>query len=91
MLRVRRSVPRRSETDDRLSARSQKRLRKMGTTQILDWADTASMGMQQGFEDYRAEGDLAALGEIALNLIALEEAVKILIARREAELGLDAG
>lgn len=66
-------------------ARARKRVAKMGTTELMEWADTVISGMGKGFNDFRREEDEASLLEIrdhALpGLIAL---VDELLLRHEA-------
>ena len=70
-----------SETDLELMARAEKRVAKMTTTALLDWADAAGSGMAKGFMDYRQHGDLASLEDIALGMITLQAVVLQLKAR----------
>lgn len=72
-----------SETDLELMARAERRVRKMTTHALLDWADAAGSGMAKGFADYRAHGDLASLEDIALGVITLNAVVLQLKARAE--------
>ena len=76
--------------DQPLDAERQKalrRVRKMSTHELLNWADAATMGIDKGFQDYRKEGDPVSLEEIRIGLVGLEAITLELLIRDEAEGG----
>jgi hypothetical protein len=80
-------VPVPSSEDERLLREACKRVVKLSTTSLLDWADAAGSGMAKGFMDYRKHGDYASLEDIALGMISLRAVVYELKARKDAEEG----
>lgn len=74
-----------SDTDQELLKTASRRVRKLPTTELLNWADSAGSGMARGFQDYREHGDLMSLEEIGLGLITLHAVVLELKARAAAE------
>jgi hypothetical protein len=76
-----------SDTDAKLLADASKRVSKLSTTDLLDWADAAGSGMAKGFMDFRKHGDYASLEDIGLGMITLQAVVYELKARKDAELG----
>lgn len=65
----------RTPEEDRLRAKARKRLSRLGTHEILNWADMAGSGMAKGLDDYRRNADAESLAEIRNGLIALLAAV----------------
>lgn len=74
-----------SSSDQELAQQASKRVARLTTTALLDWADAAGSGMAKGFDDYRKHGDLASVEEIALGMITLQAVVYELKLRAEAE------
>jgi hypothetical protein len=72
-------------SDDQQLAAARRRVAKMGTNELLNWADVAGSGMAKGFSDYRREGDVLSLDEIHLALISLTAVTDELIIRGESE------
>ena len=70
-----------SAMDEELLKRASRRVRKLTTAMLLDYADAAGSGMAKGFQDYREQGDYASLAEIGLGLITLHAVVLELKAR----------
>lgn len=64
--------------------RARRRVARMSTHDLLEWADTAGSGMAKGFSDYRKEGQLESLDEIRYALLALVAVTDELQARQEA-------
>lgn len=78
-------LPHYSATDEELMRQATNRVRKLSTTQILEWADAAGSGMAKGFQDYREHGDISSLEDIGLGVISLQAVVMELKARAAAE------
>lgn len=64
---------------------ARRRVSKLSTNELLNWADVASAGMMRGFEDYRGKGDRVSLDEIKITLVSLTALTDELIIRHEAE------
>lgn len=78
-----------SDTDKALMEQAGKRLRKLGTSQILDTAEAVLIGMGDDLDDFRAEGDLSSIADMGLGAITMQAICLELKARRAAELGVD--
>lgn len=46
--------------------RAQKRVKRLGDRELLDWMDVALPGMQRHLDEYRTTRDPAHLGEIGI-------------------------
>ena len=75
------------EVDGPERRKAARRVAKMSTHELLNWADAATMGVDKGFQDYRKEGDPVSLEEIRIGLIGLEAITLELLLRDEAEGG----
>ena len=64
-----------SGKDEELRSKAYKRVAKMNTAQLLDWADAAGSGMAKGFDDYREYHDIESIEEIGLALFTLEAVI----------------
>lgn len=60
-----------------------KRLRKLSTGEILDWADTAGSGIAKALMDYRKTGGLDPLNEAEMGLETLLASTQVLKEREE--------
>jgi hypothetical protein len=69
--------------DDVELARARRRVSRMSTHELLEWADQAGTGMAKAFADFRKEGSLASLDEISVALLALTAVTDELTARTE--------
>lgn len=69
--------------DDAELARARRRVTRMSTHELLDWADQAGSGMAKAFSDFRREGTLIPLDEIRTALLALTAVTDELTARTE--------
>ena len=74
-----------SQVDVSLLKQASRRVRKMSTNDLLNWADVAWSGTAKGFMDYREHGDDASLAEIGLGVITLHAVVLELKARASTE------
>jgi hypothetical protein len=72
------------QEDSPALARARRRVAKLGTTELLEWADTAVTGAGRAFSDYRREEQAESLLEIREALPALAALVDELILRNEA-------
>jgi hypothetical protein len=70
---------------DPASVKARRRVMRLGTNELLNWADVASSGLMRGFEDYRKTGDVFALDEIKITLVSLAALTDELIIRHEVE------
>jgi hypothetical protein len=61
-----------------------KRVPKLSTHDLLNWADTASIGLGQGFDDYKQHGTPESLYEIREKISAMQALVEELMKRHEA-------
>lgn len=66
-------------------AKARKRVARMSTHEMLEWADVAGSGMAKAFGDYRKEGAPEALDEIRQALLALSAVTDELAARQDAQ------
>lgn len=64
---------------------ARRRVSRLSTNELLNWADVASAGLMRGFEDYRGKGDKRSLDEIRVTLISLTALTDELIIRHEVE------
>ena len=65
------AAPHWSPEDAQIVSDARRRLSRLDTLRLLDWADTCGSGMSKGFDDYRKFGDLASIEEIAEGLLTL--------------------
>jgi hypothetical protein len=79
------TTPGYSATDVSLLKQASRRVQKMSTNDLLNWADVAGSGMAKGFMDYREHGDIESLAEIGLAVITLHAVVLELKARSITE------
>ena len=79
------TTPGYSAVDQNLLKQATRRVRKMSTNDLLNWADVAGSGMAKGFMDYREHGDYTSLAEIGLGVITLHAVVLELKARAVTE------
>lgn len=64
---------------------ARRRVSKMSTRQMLDWADSAGSGMARAIDDYRKDRDVISLEEVRTALVALSAVIDELEARQDAE------
>ena len=62
-------------------AKARKRLSRLATGDLINWADQAGSGMAKGFDDYRRLRSPEALAEVRIGLNALLAVVDELEAR----------
>lgn len=66
---------------------AKRRVRKISTSELLEWADVASSAMGRGFSDYRSQDRVESLEEIRLATVTMAALVEELKARHEAGSG----
>jgi hypothetical protein len=72
---------RKGETPDQVRERAQKRLSRLTTPDILNWADQAGTGIAKALDDYRRLGDQQSLDEAQNGISAVAGAIDVLSSR----------
>lgn len=72
-------------SEDAELASARRRVRKVSTHDLLEWADAAGSGMAKGFGDYRKDRELVSLEEIRTALMSLLAVTDELYARQDGE------
>lgn len=70
--------------EDAQFQKTRSRVRRISTTELLDWTDVAGSQMAKGFMDYRRYGHVESLEEVKLGLLQLRALTEELIERHEA-------
>lgn len=78
-------MPTLSGKDTELLGQACKRVAKLSTNALLDWADAAGTGMAKGFMDYRAHGEPDSLADISVGVLSMMAVIFELKARHFAE------
>jgi hypothetical protein len=74
------------EPSDRAElARARRRVTKMSSHELLNWADAAGTGMARAFGDFRRAGEVTSLDEVHGALLALAAVTDELKLRAEME------
>lgn len=68
------------ESDSELD-RARRRVARLSTHEILNWADSAGSGMAKAFDDYRKYGEEESLDELKQAVKSLEAVIEELRAR----------
>lgn len=74
-----------SFTQDPKELRIWGRIRKLSTTQLLDYIDTAGAGMARGMTDFRRDNDVVSLNDIGDALLIIKVVIEELKIRCETE------
>lgn len=75
---------RREKTPDALRAKAAKRLARLATPDVMNWADQAGTGVAKALDDYRRIGDRQSLLEAQEGVAALAGVLDVLLARDSA-------
>lgn len=70
-------------TKRRPVSRARRRLRRLGSADILDWCDQAGSGVFHALDEYRRKSTEDSLLEAEMGLKALLDAVQELLDRRQ--------
>ena len=68
---------------DPIVEKARKRLARLSTHEILNWADSAGSGMAKAFDDFRKHGEKETLEEIERALKSMSAVVEELKARHD--------
>lgn len=67
--------------------RALKRLRKVDSAEVLNWAQTTTWALQSSLDGYQATRDEAALDEALTGAVSLLAAVEVLLDREQSGKG----
>jgi hypothetical protein len=68
-------------TPEEMAARMARRVQRMDSSALLEWADLATSGMQRQLDDFRKSPDESHLGEINVALLGMGAVVDELALR----------
>ncbi len=68
-------------TPEEMAARMARRVQRMDSSALLEWADLATSGMQRQLDDFRKHPDESHLGEINVALLGMGAVVDELALR----------
>jgi hypothetical protein len=68
-------------TPEQMAARMARRVQRMDSSALLEWADLAASGMQRQLDDFRKNPDESHLGEINVALLGMGAVVDELALR----------
>jgi hypothetical protein len=74
-----------SEAEETLLVKASRRVARLPTTALLDWADQAGTGMAKALYDFRQHGDIEDIDEVREAMIALQATVLELSLRAKME------